>query len=340
MEAVVKNLASTAELLAVAQSGAVEQWDRQAVQRAFQWARYCEQLFSRFHTNPAVRDVMDKQLQLSNESLRSVFRGYTEVSFSEFARCQDLLLVRLLNNPVLPSSVIKLLLDAPLNTNESDATGLCTQLIECKSACKVLSALNVGPTSAPGAGADAELQGLMLMERLDAMLRQDTRKAEHFLDAVLQNCEGTEEKVCLVVAAALLAGKNTAAGNVSEDFLLNWLQQKHGLMQNLCSTLPTGLLLELARENMKFSVAYCDVLKKWASDMEYDVNEGEWVQTCSTNTEVSFKKLTEHFLALIEACPSMRENVERELHVLKVSDGNFDVRGLSVWGDLLLEMKM
>ncbi|XP_071752700.2 Fanconi anemia group F protein [Centroberyx gerrardi] len=339
MEAVLKNLASTTELLAATQTGVVEQWDKQTVERAFHWARYCEQLYSRFHTNPAIRKVMENQLQLTNQSLRATFPGYTEVSFSDLARCQHVLLVRLLNNPVLPSSIVKILFDTP-SPNENDVTGHCTRLIECKSACKVLSAIKVGAVSA-AVGPDAEVQGVMLMERLDALLRHQggqARKAEQFLDSVLQRCEGAAGCFCLLVAAALLTRENTAAGNASQDFLLNWLQQRDDLLQNLCSASPAGLLLELAKENVKFRAAYCDVLKKWASDMEYDIHEGEWVQA-RENTGVSFEKLAEHFRGLLEACPSLREDTEEEISVLKVSDGDFDVRGLSVWGDLLLEMK-
>lgn len=68
--------------------------------------------------------------------------------------------------------------------------------------------------------------------------------------------------------------------------------------------------------------------------MEYSLNDGEWVQT-STGPTVTFEKLAEHFLALFEASPALRMDTEKELNALKISDGDFDVRGLSVWGDLL-----
>lgn len=337
MEAVLKNLASTAELLAVAaQSGEVEQWDKQTLSRAFHWARYCEHIFSRFHSNPSIRRIMEKQLQLTNQSLRAVFPGYTEVSFSDLSQCQHLLLVGLLNNPELPSSIMKILFDttSPANTEQSqyqDVTGFCSHIIQCKSACKVLSPL----TDLSAVGADAEVQGAMLMERLGVLLSQGGEACRtEFLDSVLQGCEGAAEHFCLVISAALLTTKNAAAQTASQDFLLDWLQKKHSVLQRMCSALPTTLLIDLAKEHLRFRDAYCDVLKKWASDMEYSLSEGEWVQT-STNRTVSFQRLTEHFLALFEACPSLREDVEKELNALKMSDGDFDVRGLSVWGDLL-----
>lgn len=338
MEAVLKNLASAAELLAVAaRSGVVEQWDKPTLSRAFHWARYCEHLFSRFHSNPAMRGVMEKQLQLTNQSLRAAFPEYTEVSFSDLSRCQHLLLVGLLNNPELPVSIMKTLFDtwSPANTKQSeyqDVTGFCNHIIQCKSACKVLSPF----TDVSAVGADAEVQGVMLMERLGALLSRggEACRAEHFLDSVLQGCEGAAEHFCLVIAAALLTTKNPAEQTASQGFLLDWLHRKHSVLQLMCSALPTALLIDLAKEHLKFRDAYCDVLKKWASSMEYSMREGEWVQT-STKRTVSFQKLTEHFLALFEACPPLREDVERELNALNIADGDFDVRGLSVWGDLL-----
>ncbi|XP_069564207.1 Fanconi anemia group F protein [Brachyistius frenatus] len=338
MEAVLKNLASTVELLAVAEhSGEVKQWNKPTLSRAFHWALYCEHVFSRFHKNSAISRVMEKQLQLTNQSLRDALPGYNEVSFSDLSRCQHLLVVGLLNNAELPSSIMKILFDttSPVNlvrSEHEDVTGFCSHIIQCKSAYKVLS-----PLADPSAvGADAEVQGEMLMETLGALLTQgsDARQAGNFLASVLQGCEGAAQHFCLVIAAALLTTKNSAAQTAAQDFVLDWLQNEHGVLQDMCSALPTTILVDLAKELQKFRDGYCDVLKKWASDMEYSLSDGEWIQT-STNPTVSFQKLTEHFLALFEAHPSLKGKTEKELHDLKISDGDFDVRGLSVWGDLL-----
>ncbi|KAM4619263.1 Fanconi anemia group F protein [Polymixia lowei] len=342
MEAVLKNVERTSELLAVVNTDVVERWDKQTLDRAFQWARYCEHLHSRFHKNPAIRKLMEKQLQVTNDSLRTTFRGYAEVTFSDLSRCQHLLLVGLLRNPMLPRNIIKILFDSSghLSTNVSecqDATGHCTQLIEYRSAYKVLKAIDVRSTSV--LGADADVQGMMLVERLEALLcpGSEVGIAEHFMDTVLQSCEGVDY-ICLIIAAALMTRENNMAEeNTSQDFLLNWLQQNNSLLHKMFSTLPTGHLIDLARQNMKFRVTYCNALKRWASDMEYDLNEGKWVPT-GTDTGMSFKKLIDHFLMLFEACPSLRTDIEKEFDVLKISDGDFDVRGLSVWGDLLSEL--
>ncbi|XP_034541003.1 Fanconi anemia group F protein [Notolabrus celidotus] len=338
MEAVLKNLASAAELLAVAaHSCVVEQWDKQTLTRAVHWARYCENLFSKFHNNPAIRRIMEKQLQLTNQSLGGTFPVYTEISFSDLSQCQHLLLAGLLNNPNLPISIVKILFDAesPVNTKQSeyqDVTGFCNQIIQCTSACKVLSPL----TDLSAVGAGAEVQGVMLIEKLGALLSQGSEacRVERFLDSALQGPEGEAEHFCLVIAAALLTTQNSAAQTAAHGFLLDWLQKKPRLLQLTCSSLPSKLLTDLAKEHLEFKDSYCNVLKKWASEMEYSITEGDWVQT-STNQTVSFEKLTEHFQALLSTNSSLREDVEKELHALKMSDGDFDVRGLSVWGDLL-----
>lgn len=340
MEAVLKNLSSTAELLAVAaRSSVVEQWDKQTLSRAFHWARYCEHLFSRFHNNTTINRVMGKQLELTNESLRAVFPGYTDICFSDLFQCQHLLLIGLLKNPDLPISIMKILFDtaSPVNNQQSDyldVTGFCSHIIQCKSACKVLSPLT------DLSGADVEVQGAVLMERLEDLLSGggEASRTEHIVNSFLQEGEGASGHFCLVIAAALLTRNNSAAAaaaqTASQDCLLDWLQKEQNVLQQMCSALPTTLIIDLAKRHLKCRDAYCDVLKKWASSMEYSMSEGEWVQA-NTNRTVSFQRLTERFLALFAACPSLREDVEKELNVLNISDGDFDVRGLSVWGDLL-----
>lgn len=329
MDEVLKNLASTVELVAVsARSDVVKQWDSRTISRAFGWARYCEHLFLRFHCNTAIRGVLEKQLRATNRSLEAIFPEYKDLSFPDLALCRHLLLVGLLSNPELPVSTLKILFQSDKQTNmpDQDVGGLCSRLIQCRSACKVLSALS-DPSPF---GADAEVQATILLERLDTLLSTDRRagQAEHFFDSIHGECEGSLGHFSLVIAAALLT--TTDSHTASHAFLLDWLQRKPSVLHSMCSALPTALLRDLAKQHPNFRTPYYNMLKKWASAMEYDIDEGEWLQS-SGEQSVSFLRLTEHFLALFEASPSLRE----ELSTLKVSDGDFDVRGLSVWGDLL-----
>lgn len=340
MEVVLENLANAAQLLAVAaHSDAVKQWDASTLSRAFHWARYCEQLYFKFYNHATMRRNIEEQLLHTNRSLQTIFSGYEDVSFSDLLRCQHLLLVGLLNNPELPVSILKILFDTKspviFSQNEFDVAGLCSHIIQCKSACKVLS---VFPDSSP-CGADAEVLGLVLMQRLDTLLTQgsDVRPTEQFLDAVLQGCEGATEYFILVIVAALLTAAKSQTQTASQDFLFDWLQKKRRERQHMCSTLPATLLRDLAKEHRKFRDAYYDILKQWASEMEYNIDEGEWIQT--TTQTVTFHRLIEDFSTLFEVSASFREDAVKELQALKMSDGDFDVRGLSVWGDLLSALK-
>lgn len=342
MEAVLKNVASAVELLAVAAhySDAMSQWDEKSLSRAFHWARYCEHVYTRFHTNSAGRRVVEKQLQHTNARLRDAFADYREVSFMDLPRCEHLLLLALLSNPHLPISTMKILFGkkdvASRYYDYKEVTGLCSHLIQCKSACKVLR-----PFSGLSAvDADAEVQGEMLMKRLDALLSQgsDPQQAEHFLHSVLLLSEEAAHHSCLVITAALLTASDSGTQTSSQSFLLNWLQKEHGMLQHMGSTLPSAVLKDLARAHGKFRDAYFSALKKWASEMEYSLNDGEWLPE-GTAPSLSFQEMVEHFSDLFDACPSLRRNAEDELLALKILDGDFDARGLSVWGDILSELK-
>ncbi|XP_061577677.1 Fanconi anemia group F protein [Cololabis saira] len=344
MEALLRDVSGAAELLAAAaHGGGAARWDRPALHRAFTWAQYCEHVHARFQGNTAIRGALEKQLQITNQSLQAAFPECSlQVSFSDLRRCQQLLLSGLLSNPELPGSALNMLFETKEDPGvgvmdseyEEDATGLCSYLIQCKSACKVLHALS----SSSAVGADAEVQGEMLMERLAALLGQGgdlhRDRAQHLLHSVLQVFDGAVQHFCLVIAAALLTTKHSAAQTTARDFLLDWLQNQHGLLQCMCSELPSGLMRDLAREQQKCRGVFCSGLKKWASEMEYSMNGEGWVHS-STNPTLSFQKLVERFWALFEACPSLRVKTEDELNALKVSDGDFDVEGLSVWGDIL-----
>ncbi|XP_067090468.1 Fanconi anemia group F protein [Osmerus mordax] len=344
MEAVLKNLERIAELLAVTQTDGVKEWDQQTINRAFQWSRYCEHLYSRFHTNPVIRKMMEKQLQVTNDRLRAAFQGvYSDVTFARLSQCQQLLLTTLLKNPALPSSLLKLLFDTSSSWKTTgnvcqEATGQCVRVIEYTSACKVLSAIDSGQTAV---GPEAEVQGTMLVERLETLNNMDSDgdKREGFLDSVLKNC-GELDNLSEVIAVALLSRKNDRANNfsgVSVDKLVDWLLRNNRLFHNMCSTLPIRLLINISQPFLKFRMAYCNILKEWASQMEYDIDEGEWVQTSAKG--ITFKTLKNHFRSLLEEYSLLKEEMLGELNALKAADGGFDVKGLSIWGDLLYELQ-
>lgn len=336
MEAMVKNLSSTVELVAVAtHSDTVVQWDQETLHRAFHWALYCEHIFKRFHNIPAVRKVMERQLEMTNQSLNAVFPQYSAVYFSDLPRCQHLLLDGLLHNAHVPISLMKILFDKPMRLDNNqvsyqEAEGICSHIVESKSACKVLGNLNT--TSA--LGPDVEVQAELLLDKLDAVVKQnsDSHCLNQFLDSTFQGCEEAGEDFCLVIAAALQTGTSSPL-----DFILDWLAAKSDILEYMCQSLPLCLLTDISKRHLRFRDMHIDALQKWGKAMEYDINKSEWIHV-SQNVNVSFQKLTEHFVSLYKASVSLRDHVETELKALKFADGDFEVRGLSVWGDLLSDI--
>ncbi|XP_036390533.1 Fanconi anemia group F protein [Megalops cyprinoides] len=343
MQDVFKNLEGTAQLLAVAQSEFVSCWDDRAVERAFQWTGYCEHIHTRFNENQDIRKALENRLQMINERLRTTFMEYRDLTFSDLAQCQSILLMNLLKNPAISSSVAKLLFDrcrpcmtAGARQSKQSVFDHLAELLRYTSAARLLShhwkLRNCALTSDP----ETETQGVLLTERLLRLLSRDDskRRAEELLDSILQDSQDAMDYMSRILVLAIL--RDARSTDVT-DFMLNWLQNKHCLLQNMCLTLPVSQLTVLAQQSVEFRESYSGILKDWASSLQFDVNEGEWVQKDATG--VSFTTLVDHFRSLLEGCPSLKEHTELNLITLKSADGDFDARGLSVWGDLLRKLK-
>ncbi|KAK0142072.1 Fanconi anemia group F protein [Merluccius polli] len=280
MEAVLNNLTGAAELLAVARTDAVRRWDARALHRAFQWTRYCQRVHSRFRDKRAIRAAMERRLRAANDGLRAAayFPGHADVTFADLSRCERALLAALLGNPALPRAALGSLLlvagsSPDVGTGENgdgDAAGHCAQLIACKSACEVLRAARAKTAAFPGG--DAEVQGVMLMETLDALRGEGGRGGEHaaqeLLESMLQKSE-EEDNVVLVIASALRRKSSATAGGASRGFLLNWLLQNDQMLQKICSRLPAEDMMSQVKDSEDFRAAYCDVLRRWV--LRYDL---------------------------------------------------------------------
>ncbi|XP_041964934.1 Fanconi anemia group F protein [Alosa sapidissima] len=92
MEAILKNLESTSELIAISQTEYVKRWDEGTVERAFQWSDYCEHIYKRFNTNPTIRTAIENRLRQTNELLRRTFTEHRDFTFLDLGRCRDVLL--------------------------------------------------------------------------------------------------------------------------------------------------------------------------------------------------------------------------------------------------------
>lgn len=330
------------ELLAVSQTGSVTEWDGETVDRAFQWAQYCEHLHTRFHTNPSVRGALESRLRETNQQLARALPACRAVTLSDLAQCRHRLLVGLLRNPATPHAVIKSLLDAFARAEdaaEADGRFDLSGLSACRSACKLLGAFTLNRKSESGLSAGTQVQGTMLLQRIQAIQSRPGNQAyaAQLLDRLLEDGGETQDSFLARVAAALLSTDTMSEDTAAQDFLLHWLESHDGLLPSMCQSLLPELCTKLSHQWPNFRLAYWDCLKKSASSLVYDVNSGLWIQPC--DTEMSFKMLTERLKFLWSSGSPLKDDTEEQLVSLKQADGDFEVEGLSVWTDLLKQLQ-
>jgi len=337
MEAVLRQLTNILELLAVSQTDRVREWDQHSLQRAFQWAEYCEQLHSRFQSNPTVRSALEAGLQDTNQRLQDALPAHSPVMFSDLARCQHMLLVHLLTNPYSPNSVVQMLLPNP-KTAAQEFQFDQSSFITCKSAFNLLCRSS-DRTSHPGLQVEAEVRGKLLRELLNSLLTRpgNDEYARTVLDSILRDSAGKTESLYDVIAAALLSSDDDTNA-VTQHFILAWIQDHDGCCGKLCGSLSPGLCAVLSRQSPEFKQAYWGVLKRWASCLQYDVLESVWVPT--SDGPVTFNVLADRLKDLLNSGAGLKEDTATELNALKLEDGDFNVKGISVWTDLIIQLKI
>ncbi|NWV54884.1 FANCF protein, partial [Daphoenositta chrysoptera] len=162
-------------------------------------------------------------------------------------------------------------------------------------------------------------------------------------------------RACGVVAAALAllkqdgdgdrdggspdGGQEGAAGEgCTAELLLSWLMDNQERFSAFCLCLPGSLLAFLAGHYSQFSRSYLDLLTGWGSLLLYDPLQGRWVKSCLDKAELSWEELKERFSCLCQGSADLKEQTQAALKLLKTRDGDFEVCGLSVWTDLLMEI--
>ncbi|XP_009884608.1 PREDICTED: Fanconi anemia group F protein [Charadrius vociferus] len=135
---------------------------------------------------------------------------------------------------------------------------------------------------------------------------------------------------------------NQASGT-GDDYvagpLLSWLQGDLERFSAFCLFLPGSLLASLAGHYSQFSRPYLDLLTSWGSHLLYDPLQGRWVKSCLDKAELSWEELRERLSCLCRGSVLLRGQTQAALKLLKARDGDFKVRGLSVWTDLLMEVE-
>lgn len=337
MEALQRHLKNILELLVVSQTDRVREWDRHTVQRAFQWADYCEQLHSRFQSNPSVRSALESGLNDTNQRLQDALPSYSPVMFSDLARCQHKLLIHLLRNPYAPNSVIPMLCPDP-KTSASEFQTDQTSFMTYKSGFNLLCCTLDGNIHA-GLHVEAEVRGKLLGKLLNATLSHsgNDEYARTVLDSILRDSAGKMGSLYDIIAAALLSSNDESTA-ATQNLILAWLQEHDGCLSKLCKSLSPETCTFLSRQSPEFKQAYWDVLKQWASCLEYDVMESVWAPT--SEETVTFNVLADRFKDLLNAGPPLTEDTETELKALKLECGDFNVKGINIWTDLIIQMNL
>ncbi|KAJ7427288.1 Fanconi anemia group F protein [Willisornis vidua] len=140
--------------------------------------------------------------------------------------------------------------------------------------------------------------------------------------------------------SSLEGSRGSAAGDgCIAGLLLSWLLGNLELFSAFCLCLPGALLASLAGHYPQLSEAYLELLSGWGSHLHYDPLQGRWVKSCVDKAELSWEELRERFGCLCQGPAPLREHTHAALKLLKTRDGDFEVRGLSVWTDLLMEVE-
>ncbi|XP_053924516.1 Fanconi anemia group F protein [Cuculus canorus] len=338
MEAVLEQAEQLPALLAVSRSALVRDWDPLTLDRALDWARYFQHLHDRFRTRPRLREALGRRLR----------RG--QLRFAHLGRCPQLLGLALLENRALPPAacrrLLHRLLQPPLQPPERplqpplQPPELLPLLARRKAAARLL------PSPSQG---QAEAQ--LLLRRLREE-EEEEGEAAGLLSRALEQLP--QPRAFEVVAAALLLVKQggdgeqggsspggiQATGNGSvAGLLLSWLLENTKQFSAFCLHLPGSLLASLASHHSQLSRSYLDLLTSWGSQLLYDPLQGLWVKGCPDKAELSWEGLRERFICLCQGSALLKGQTQAALKLLKARDGDFEVRGLSVWTDLLMEVE-
>lgn len=354
MESLLQHLDRFSEVLAVSRTTHVSSWDPGTVRRAFQWARYLRHIHRRFSRNVHIRTVLERRLQnqwkLKGDSGPASAPGLT--NFRALGRCDLLLSQRLLENPALGDaafhSLVQELFPGPgvLDAEKETLQGSLALLARRRSAVHLLRFNGYGESSAYQEDALIKTQAELLLERLHEVGRAEAEGPSQFLSSLWERLP--HSNFLKVIAAALLLpssprppkdelelGSPKTPGEGGQE-LVHWLLGKSDIVATFCRNLPAGLLTSVASRHPELFQVYLGQLTDWGRRLHYDLQKGIWVG--AESQDVPWEELCGRFQSLCQAPSPLKDEVLTALESCKSQDGDFEVRGLSIWTDLLLAL--
>ncbi|XP_053142931.1 Fanconi anemia group F protein [Hemicordylus capensis] len=319
-------------LLAASRSGLVGSWDPATLERALRWGRFFQQLHSRLHAQPGLRATLKRRLCQG---------GKPALGLGHLRGCPELLGLALLENRALPPAarqrLLRGLLCSPAGGEEEPFAPV---LARRKAASQLLrlallpEASSAEPREAPPLRAQAQL----LLSRLREEGGGD--HGQRGCGDLLEHLPGGP-MLYRAVAAALLEPSGDA--QQARAALLSWLVEGDPARQAaFFRLLPVPWLPSLCRRHPELRDPYLSLLSVWGSRLSYDPLQGEWKAASGLEEEggqVCWRELRERVGCLYREPEPLGSAVRSQLKRLKAQDGDFEVRGLSVWTDLLLDLE-
>lgn len=354
MDSLLQHLERFSEVLAVSRTTHVSSWDPATVRRAFQWARYLRHVHRRFSHNVHIRTVLERRLQnqwkLEGDSGPASVPGLT--NFRALGCCDLLLSQRLLENPALGDaafhSLVQELFPGPgvPDAEKETLQGSLALLARRRSAVHLLLFNGYGENLVCQEDTLIKTQAELLLERLHEVGRAEAEGPSRLLSSLWERLP--QSNFLKVVAAALLLpssprppkdelelGSSRTPGEGGQE-LIHWLLGKSDIVATFCRSLPAGLLTSVASHHPELFQIYLGLLTDWGRRLHYDLQKGVWVG--AESQDVPWEELYGRFQSLCQAPSPLKDEVLTALESCKAQDGDFEVRGLSIWTDLLLAL--
>ncbi|KAM3822879.1 coiled-coil domain-containing protein 126 isoform 1-T2 [Vipera latastei] len=315
-------------LLAASRSQMVQSWDPTTLTRALNWGHFFRQLHSRLRAQPTLREALKKQLKK---------RGL--IRLSHLKRCPELLGLALLENPALPSTTRHSLFCSLIPATDG-VEPFISLLARRRAASQLLGLLEPPVKGIVGVeqweGLPVRVQAQLLLSQLQGDRDGDGNQGRS--SSALLDCLPCGSMLYRVVAAALMEPGWEVEAKV---LLLPWLLLGDpARLLAFCRSLSPRCLASLCAHYSELLASYLTFLSAWGNCLSYDPLHGKWQTSGLKEDEIPWQEMQERVRALYQEPEPLGSAIQTWLRQLKAQEGNFEVRGLSIWTDLLLDMEM
>ncbi|KAM9324005.1 Fanconi anemia group F protein [Gastrophryne carolinensis] len=340
LKTMLENLDHFLELLALSRTVFVKDWDLVNVQRALEWASYFQHVHSRFKANSSIRNGFEDHLATKNQELRVHFKLYQDVCFCDLMKAQTVLCMALLQNNALPSGLFKYLLEMLQESDPKRTAPLCLDHVISQNAAselfQSLPLLTCDRSQNPLDNPVLVTQSDILRSKLHRQLRgaEDGQRLSLVSDVLSRV---SPPLVYHLIAVGLQSGDflDSELQNQLDEVLLDWVTSSEAAWIGFCGNVTPHVLSGIASRHFKFRSSYLDYLEKLGGGMEQDIHSGSWA---STNPRLAFHEFLEHFTCLFKGSDDLKQCVTTRLQALKSQDGGYDIAGVSIWTDVLIQI--